>query len=392
MPLRIAAPDGTGLDSAYNIIMMWIDCPYCMYQFPIGIRGAYQTERRNRAGGAIVRRRLAISSAKAVAMRDGGGRETCPHNVGFPAFSEIKEPDDFHARSARSVSASAPITGRLRYLHKGVLRFIALMKRHTTDAEDVVAVDPPDETAWRAKVESALAKTPLHGELTDRGHLSSCLVRVREAKCCRGSPRFEYHAPCCRWRRNGWMAGRAHLSGSGAARRSSTSPSRWSNSSKIPTIGVGEGTTAVFRALFQRFGFDELEFLRETEATIKFGIRHRDWRRVGVTYDGPIDDPHQILSPPPGAPSEYLNVYSVAAGRPVSEMHLFAHLMERRKSPYGRKPDGSLDPRRAVPLRLSFRPGAGRPLPQEEVERHRAGRWNRRRNREGTRRPATSPR
>ena len=115
-------------------------------------------------------------------------------------------------------------------------------------------------------------------------------------------------------------------------------------SRKIPTIGVGEGTTAVFRALFQRFGFDELAFLRETEATIKFGIRHRDWRRLGITYDGPIDDPHQILSPPQGAPSEYLNVYSVAAGRPVSEMHLFEHLMERRKSPYGRKPDGSLIP------------------------------------------------
>ncbi len=52
-------------------------------------------------------------------------------------------------------------------------------------------------------------------------------------------------------------------------------------SSRIPTIGVGEGTTAVFRALFEHLGFDEHEFLRETEATIKFGIRHRDWRRVG---------------------------------------------------------------------------------------------------------------
>jgi len=115
-------------------------------------------------------------------------------------------------------------------------------------------------------------------------------------------------------------------------------------SSKIPTIGVGEGTTAVFRALLQHFGFDELEFLRETEATVKFGIRHKDWRRVGVTYDGPIDDPHQVLSPPLGAPAEYLNVYSVATGRPVSEMHLFEHLMERRKSPYGRKKDGALIP------------------------------------------------
>ena len=115
-------------------------------------------------------------------------------------------------------------------------------------------------------------------------------------------------------------------------------------SSKIPTIGVGEGTTAVFRALFEHFGFDELEFLRETEATIKLGIRHKDWRRIGVTYDGPIDDPHQVVAPPPGAGSEYLNIYSVASGRPVSEMHLFDHLLKRQKSPYARRADGSLIP------------------------------------------------
>ncbi len=115
-------------------------------------------------------------------------------------------------------------------------------------------------------------------------------------------------------------------------------------SSRIPTIGVGEGTTAIFRALFEHFGFDELEFLRETEATIKFGIRHRDWRRLGVTYDGPIDDPHQVVSPPEAAPSEYLNAYCVATGRPVSEMHLFDHLLKRGKSPYARRPDGSLVP------------------------------------------------
>ncbi len=115
-------------------------------------------------------------------------------------------------------------------------------------------------------------------------------------------------------------------------------------SSKIPTIGVGEGTTAVFRALFEHFGFDELEFLRETEATIKFGIRHKDWRRVGITYDGPIDDPHQVIQAPPRARSEYLNVYSVASARPVAEMHLFDHLLKRQKGPYARGADGRLIP------------------------------------------------
>ena len=69
-------------------------------------------------------------------------------------------------------------------------------------------------------------------------------------------------------------------------------------SSKLPTIGVGEGSTAVFRQMLRQLGFDEREFLRETAATIKFGIRHKDWRRVGHTYDGPIDDPHLVADGP----------------------------------------------------------------------------------------------
>jgi len=116
------------------------------------------------------------------------------------------------------------------------------------------------------------------------------------------------------------------------------------DSSKIPTIGVGEGTTAAFRMLLRHLGFDEMEFFRETEATVKFGIRHRDWRRKGEHYDGPIDDPHAVVTPPPGAPSDYLNAYAVAAGRPLQDMHLFGPLMARGRSPYARRADGSLVP------------------------------------------------
>ena len=47
-------------------------------------------------------------------------------------------------------------------------------------------------------------------------------------------------------------------------------------SSKIGVIGVGEGSTAVFRQMLRHFGLDEAEFLAETGATIKYGIRHRD--------------------------------------------------------------------------------------------------------------------
>lgn len=113
-------------------------------------------------------------------------------------------------------------------------------------------------------------------------------------------------------------------------------------SSKIPVIGVGEGTTAVFRILLKHLGLDEFEFIRETGATIKFGIRHKDWRRVGHTYDGPIDDPASVIARPQDANSSFLDIYSVAAGRSVAEPHLFAHLLDGHKSPYAKKPDGSL--------------------------------------------------
>ncbi len=109
-------------------------------------------------------------------------------------------------------------------------------------------------------------------------------------------------------------------------------------SSKIPTIGVGEGTTAVFRQILFELNLDEVEFVRETGATIKFGIRHKDWRRKGYSYDGPIDDPN-LLSPNPAfTPAEQasaLDVYAVSTGKGVAGTHLFQHLMLREKSPFG---------------------------------------------------------
>ena len=54
-------------------------------------------------------------------------------------------------------------------------------------------------------------------------------------------------------------------------------------SSKIPIIGVGEASTAAFSFMLRHFGIDPLKFLRETRGSIKLGIRHKDWRRVGHT-------------------------------------------------------------------------------------------------------------
>jgi tryptophan halogenase len=111
--------------------------------------------------------------------------------------------------------------------------------------------------------------------------------------------------------------------------------------SKIPTVGVGEATTAAFYHFLKSFGVDEFEFFQKTGATFKLGIRHEDWRRKGFTYYGPIDDPHQVINAPPGAPSDYLNVYAIAAGRPIEDMHMFGPLLRQWKAPYALKPDGT---------------------------------------------------
>jgi tryptophan halogenase len=66
-------------------------------------------------------------------------------------------------------------------------------------------------------------------------------------------------------------------------------------SSKIGIVGAGEGSTGYLTDIIQGntwdYGCDEEEFIKETGATIKLGIKHKDWRHVGHTYYGPIDGP-----------------------------------------------------------------------------------------------------
>lgn len=107
----------------------------------------------------------------------------------------------------------------------------------------------------------------------------------------------------------------------------------------IPTVGVGEGSTSVFRQVLLDLGIEEAEFLRETGATLKFGIKHAGWRKDGKEYFGPIDDPHALGPVPPGLPSNWLHHAQIAAGKKVAELHLFTRLMRANKSAYARKGD-----------------------------------------------------
>jgi len=127
----------------------------------------------------------------------------------------------------------------------------------------------------------------------------------------------------------GWLA--ALILREGARRSGITLDLTVIESSARPPIGVGEGSTAVLRILLGQLGLDESEFLRETGATIKYGIRHRDWRRKGHVYDGPIDDPQQIAGGPPG---NWLDRYAIGAGKSVTDPHLFTHLMTANRAPW----------------------------------------------------------
>lgn len=104
-------------------------------------------------------------------------------------------------------------------------------------------------------------------------------------------------------------------------------------SSKIPIIGAGEGSTGIFtmlmRSSFSKWGINEKEFLYETESTLKLGINFKDWNGAGTQFYSPVQptettrgsiDTHLLVSHVLGnyydsSPSGYLmhNEYSTYA-------------------------------------------------------------------------------
>ncbi len=112
----------------------------------------------------------------------------------------------------------------------------------------------------------------------------------------------------------------------------------------IPTVGVGEGSTALFRQVMQELGIDEAEFLRETGAALKFGIKHAGWRKDRRDYYGPIDDPNALSPAPTGAPRNWLHQARLRAGKDIAGAHLFTYLMKGGKSGVALGKDGTQTP------------------------------------------------
>lgn len=105
-------------------------------------------------------------------------------------------------------------------------------------------------------------------------------------------------------------------------------------SPNIPTVGVGEGSTSLLRQILLDLRIDETEFLRETGATFKYGILHKNWGAQNGSYFGPIDDPHFLVPAPRDARGSWLHTSRIGSGKPVQDAHLFTYLMRSRKAPF----------------------------------------------------------
>ena len=71
-------------------------------------------------------------------------------------------------------------------------------------------------------------------------------------------------------------------------------------SSKIPIIGAGEGSTGVLPRViknnFGKFGISEIDFLNNTEATLKLGINLKDWNGIGTQFYSPVQPSDTTMS------------------------------------------------------------------------------------------------
>jgi hypothetical protein len=71
-------------------------------------------------------------------------------------------------------------------------------------------------------------------------------------------------------------------------------------SSKIPIIGAGEGSTGIFTKIvnshFSQMGINEIDFLNKTKSTLKLGIRFKDWNGDGKEFLSPVQPTETTIS------------------------------------------------------------------------------------------------
>ena len=110
-------------------------------------------------------------------------------------------------------------------------------------------------------------------------------------------------------------------------------------SSAIGIVGAGEGSTGTLTGIIQsrgwNYGLSEHEFLTKTNATVKLGIRHKDWSSIGKSYVAPLDAPDGIEF----GTSRYL-MHAIANGIPIHLASQNGNLIEESKSPFYKTAEG----------------------------------------------------
>jgi tryptophan halogenase len=109
-------------------------------------------------------------------------------------------------------------------------------------------------------------------------------------------------------------------------------------STDIGIVGAGEGSTGLLTSIingeFYDFGCDMMEFLKETGATVKYGIHHKDWHTVGNSYLAPL------AGSPTSGNKSLDTTFAVAAElipNKMHKLHVCGLSMEHNLSPFDLK-------------------------------------------------------
>jgi flavin-dependent dehydrogenase len=104
--------------------------------------------------------------------------------------------------------------------------------------------------------------------------------------------------------------------------------------SQIGIIGAGEGSTSLFKHFLESgmLGINEADFIKETGATFKLGIKHKDWPEIGRSYFGPLDDIRQAIRPlPTNSSFNYFANEVISRGEKLGDNTLNGQLMSTNK-------------------------------------------------------------
>ena len=108
-------------------------------------------------------------------------------------------------------------------------------------------------------------------------------------------------------------------------------------SSNLGIIGVGEGSTGLLHGVINNqiadFGCNEIEFLKETNSTLKLGIRYNDWIGPGSTYVQPIDGSYTAQN----IPDSHFLYGMIKEGKYKNKIHTMTplgFLLEEKKSTF----------------------------------------------------------